>query len=140
MEISASVSLWVGIIGTLVGIVGLGIAIYQWAILNEKKKRAKEIQYLFVGMANIATMKVQKYYNLVNIELKESEERTLARIYNTMADDLSEVSSLATALESSIDPNSSASTEVLERNIKMSQLNNELQEESLKNPSRKKTK
>jgi len=43
MNISAEVSFWVGVAGLLIGIIGLGIAIYQWAVLNESKKRKKEI-------------------------------------------------------------------------------------------------
>ena len=39
MEISETVSLWVGAIGTLVGVISGGIAIYQWAVINESTMR-----------------------------------------------------------------------------------------------------
>lgn len=130
MDLLQGISLSVGVIGT-------GIAIYQWAILNEKKKKTQEIQYLFVGMSNLATSKIQKYYNLMNITLAESKDRELPKAYNMAADDFAEISSLATALESSIDPDSSASTQVLKRSIEQNKLNNQLQEEGLKNPLRK---
>jgi len=45
-----TISLWVGIIGT-------AIAIYQWAVLNENKKKLSELQYLFAGINSSALQK-----------------------------------------------------------------------------------
>ncbi len=50
MVIDDTVSLWFGGIGTLVGVIGLGIAIYQWAVINEGKKRRSELQYILAGI------------------------------------------------------------------------------------------
>ena len=61
MEISASTSFWIGAIGTLVGILSVGIAIYQWAVLNEAKKRRHEIQFILAGVGHLALSKCQSW-------------------------------------------------------------------------------
>jgi hypothetical protein len=66
MVISETVSLWVGGIGTLVGIISAGIAIYQWAVINEGKKRKSELQYILAGINNAAIQKQLAWQNQIN--------------------------------------------------------------------------
>jgi hypothetical protein len=57
----------VTIISLLVGIIGTGIAIYQWAVLNESAKRKKEIQFLLAGVSNISLAKQQAWINQISL-------------------------------------------------------------------------
>ena len=66
MEISSVVSFWIGVSGTLVGIIGTGIAIYQWAVLNETNKRKSELQYILAGINNAALQKQVSWQNQIN--------------------------------------------------------------------------
>jgi len=140
MEISPAVSFWVGVIGTVVGIVGCGIAIYQWAIINENKKRRQENQFLLAGIGHLALSKMQAWNNQIRLlpRPNSDEELEIFRIHTSARDDLGEVYSLASALEGTIDSRTSATTALLEKGMRQAELNNKLQEIGLQNPTRPK--
>jgi len=124
-------------ISLLVGIIGTGIAIYQWAVLNESKKRKKEIQFLLAGVSNISLAKQQAWINQISLlnSPQDPEQLAHARSCFRARDDLGEIQSLVAALEGSIDSDSSATTAILQKTLTDSQLNNKIQEEALKNPT-----
>ncbi|WP_318468308.1 hypothetical protein [Photobacterium leiognathi] len=130
MDIASTISLLVGIIGT-------GIAIYQWAVLNESKKRKKEIQFLLAGISNLSLAKQQAWINQISLlnQPQEAEQLAHARSCVRARDDLSEIQSLVAALEGSIDSDCSATTAILEKTLEQTKLNNQIQAESLKNPT-----
>ncbi len=138
MEISASTSFWVGAIGTLVGILSAGIAVYQWAVLNEAKKRRHEIQFILAGVGHLALSKCQSWNNQIELLARpeKAEDLGIFRIYASARDDLMQIHSIVTALEGTIDSNSSASKALLQKSIEQARLNNELQETALKNSTR----
>lgn len=125
------------ILSLLFGFIGTGIAIYQWAVLNESKKRNKEIQYLLAGISNLSLAKQQAWINQISLlnNPQDPEQLAHARSCFRARDDLGEVHSLVSALEGVIDSENSATTSILEKSLKQSKLNNQLQEESLKNPT-----
>ena len=137
MQISAEVSLWIGIIGTLAGVGGLGFAIYQWAVLSQSKKRRQEIQFLLAGVGHLALAKVQAWNNQISLLPRPNEDQDLQvfRIHEHAKDDLAEIYSLVSALEGTIDSEKSATTALLKKNIEQNELNNKLQEIGLKNPT-----
>ena len=139
MEISSTVSFWIGISGTIVGIIGTGIAIYQWAVLNETNKRKSELQYILAGINNAALQKQVSWQNQMNTlpKLESSEDWEKGRLYLRAKDDMGEIASLAVALEGAIDIKNSAIGKMLEQSIEMVRKNNELQNEGLKNPTLK---
>jgi hypothetical protein len=134
MEIGSTISLLAGIIGT-------GIAIYQWAVLNESKKRKKEIQFLLAGISNLSLAKQQSWINQISLlnSPQDPEQLAHARSCFRARDDLGEIQSLVTALEGSIDSDCSATTAILGKTLDQTRLHNQIQEESLKNPTLPKT-
>ena len=142
MEISATVSFWIGIVGIIVGLIGLGIAIYQWAVIDESKKQLVKIQYTLAGVGTLALAKVQAWNNQASLlpKLETNEDLAMLRVHSNARDDLMEISSLVSALEGSIDPESSATTTLLEKAINQGKLNNELQKIGLENPTIQKSK
>jgi len=125
------------ILSLLFGFIGTGIAIYQWAVLNESKKRNKEIQYLLAGVSNLSLAKQQAWINQISLlnNPQDPEQLAHARSCVRARDDLSEVHSLVSALEGVIDSDNSATTSILKKSLEQSKLNNQLQEEGLKNPT-----
>jgi hypothetical protein len=125
------------IISLLVGIIGTGIAIYQWAVLNESAKRKKEIQFLLAGVSNISLAKQQAWINQISLlkNPQDPEQLAHARSCFRARDDFSEIQSLVAALELSIDSDNSATTSILQKTLTDSQLNNQIQAEGLKNPT-----
>lgn len=144
MEISAELSFWIGVIGTSVGVISLGVTVYQSAVMNERKKhqldqkkKLSEIQYLLAGVGNLALAKVQAWHNQASLLPKPQDDKDLEmfRVHSNAKDDLMEVSSLVSALEGTIDLKFSATTQLLEKSIEQSKLNNELQKIGLENPT-----
>lgn len=125
------------VISLCVGIIGTAIAIYQTAVINESKKRHRELQFLLAGISNIALAKHQSWINQGNWlpEPVGDHEKQLYRIHARARDDFAEIANTVSALEGTIDSESSAITAMLEKGIKQVQLNNELQNEGLKNPT-----
>ena len=124
-------------IGLIVGIIGTAIAIYQFAVINENKKRKAEMQFLLAGIGNIALSKQQTWNNQISWlpNPQNPVELENVRIHTRARDDFIEISSLVSALEGAIDIDSSASTKMLERSIEDGELNNKLQTVSLENPT-----
>lgn len=122
----------------LVGIVGTGIAIYQWGVLNEAKKRRQELQYLLAGVSHAAMSKAQAWINQISLIPPPASHEDLAflRIHGRARDDLMEIHNLVSALEGTIDPDSSAITAILQKTLKQGELNNEIQRVALENPNR----
>lgn len=138
MEISATTSFWIGAVGTVVGILSAGIAVYQWAVLNEAKKRRNEIQYILAGVGHLALSKCQSWNNQIALLARpeNADGLSIFRVHASARDDLMQIHSLVTALEGTIDSESSASRALLQRAIDQVKLNNELQETALRNPTR----
>ncbi|MDV6347094.1 hypothetical protein R2083_06145 [Nitrosomonas sp. Is35] len=138
MEISASASFWIGMIGTLVGVLSGGIAVYQWAVINEAKKRRHEIQFILAGVGHLVLSKCQSWNNQIALLARPETADGLGifRVHVSARDDMNEIHSLVTALEGTIDSSSSASKALLQKSIEQAKLNNELQETALKNPTR----
>ncbi len=138
MEVSESTSFWIGVVGTLVGVISAGIAIYQWAVINEAKKRRHEIQFILAGIGHLALSKCQAWDNQIALLTKPGsiEDLKVFQVHVSAKDDLIEIHSLVTALEGTIDPDSSASKSLLHKSIEQAKLNNELQEAALRNPTR----
>lgn len=138
MEISESMSFWIGVIGTFMGILSTGIAIYQWAVINETKKRRHEIQFILAGVGHLVLGKCQSWDNQIGLLARPETANDLGifRAYASVRDDLIEIKNLVSALEGTVDSNSSASIALLQKGIEQAKLNNELQEIALKNPTR----
>jgi hypothetical protein len=139
MEISSAVSFWIGITGTLIGIIGTGIAIYQWAVLNETNKRKSELQYILAGINNAALQKQVSWQNQMNTlhKFESAQDWEMERVYLKAKDDMGEIASLAIALEGAINIEESAIGKMMDKSIEMVRKNNELQSEGLKNPTLK---
>ncbi|PSV14406.1 hypothetical protein [Photobacterium kishitanii] len=137
MEISATVSFWVGAIGTFVGIISTGIAVYQWAMINESNKRKSELQYLLAGINNAAIQKQMAWQNQINTlpKFESPQDWEMGRLYLRARDDMGEIASLTIALEGTIDAENSAITAMMDKSISLVQKNNQLQAEGLKNPT-----
>ena len=137
MTISAELSFWIGVVGTLFGILGTGISIYQWAVINENKKRRQEIQFVLAGVGNLALSKVQAWNNQLSLlpRPKEETELEIFRVHSHARDDLAEIHSLASALEGTIDSECSATSALLKKGIEQNELNNKLQSVGLQNPT-----
>lgn len=136
MIIDDTISLWFGGIGTLVGIIGLGIAIYQWAVISENKKRKSELQYILAGINNAVIQKNLTWQNQINTlpKLESQQDWETGRLYLRARDDFAEIASLTIALEGTIDIDSSAISAMMDKSIDIVQKNNALQSEGMKNP------
>lgn len=136
MEINETVSLWFGGIGMLVGLIGTGIAIYQWAVINEGKKRKNELQYLLAGINSLALQKQVAWQNQISVlgTPNTPEEWEIARLNVRARDEVSEIASLTVALEGAIDTDNSAITAMMDKYTEIAEKNNRLQTEGMKNP------
>lgn len=124
------------IIISVVGVIGTAIAIYQWGVLNESKKRRSELQFLLAGIHQLALSKQIEWNNQMNLLPKPQNEKDMEviRSHARARDNLMEIGSTITALENVIDTDTSAIQAMLEKTIEQAKLNNELQNEGLKNP------
>ena len=129
-EISEIISLSVGIIGST-------IAVYQCAILRENKKRKNEIQHILAGINHTALQKQMSWQNQMNTlaKLETTQDLEYLRTLLRAKDDFQEIVGLTPALEGTIDTENSAIIKLMEKSIKITKLNNELQAEGLKNPT-----
>jgi len=127
----------VQLIISIVGVIGTAVAIYQWAVLNESKKRRHELQFLLAGIHQLALSKQIEWNNQMSFLPRPQSDKDLEilRIHARARDNLMEIGSAITALEGVIDTDSSAISAMLEKTIKQSVLNNRLQAEGLKNPT-----
>ena len=129
------------VIFSIVGVIGTGVSIYQWAILNESKKRRKELQFLFAGIHQMALSKQLEWNNQINFLPSPEDEKDfeIIRIHTRARDNLMEIGNAITAFENVIDTESSALESMMKKTIKQSELNNELQNIGSKNPILKTT-
>lgn len=120
-----------------VGIIGTGISVYQWAVINESKKRKNELQYLLAAIHSLALSKQQGWNVQMTLLPSPKDEQQLEnlRIHARARDDFVEMSSLASTLEGTIATDSSAISALLKQALENSKLNNLLQEEALRNPT-----
>lgn len=125
------------ILMSIVGVIGTSIAIYQWAVLNESKKRSTELQFLLAGIHQLALSKQLEWNNQMSLLPKPQNEKDMEiiRIHARARDNLMEIGSTITALENVISTDTSAIQKMLEKTISGAKLNNELQTEALRNPS-----
>jgi len=117
MVISETVSLWFGGVGMLVGLVSTGIVIYQWAVINEGKKRKNEFQYILVGINAAANQKQRAWQNQISLPTKPAtpEEWNITRILVRARDDIMELANLTSALEGTIDTENSAIVAMMDK-------------------------
>ena len=134
MDIESAISL-----GT--GIVGAAAAIYQYAVLKERKKRDAQLQFILAGISNAALSKTQAWLNQISLLPQPANESDLLifRVHTRAKDDLTEIHNLAAALEGVIDHENSAITTLLNKIAEQGEINNKIQEIGLKNPTRVKT-
>lgn len=113
-----------------------GVAIYQWAKLRSDKKSHQKAQFTIAGINSLALQKQQTWNQQINLlpQPQHQADIEIARPYIRARDDFSELAVLATALENTVDPNSSAIKKLLQKAINIVKQNNELQNEGLKNP------
>jgi hypothetical protein len=125
------------IIMSMVGVIGTSIAIYQWAVLNESKKRRSELQFLLAGIHQLCLAKQLEWNNQISSLSKPQDQKDMEifRIHERARDNASQIGSIITALENVIDTDNSAIQDMLKKTIEGSKLNNELQREGLKNPT-----
>lgn len=124
----------------LISVVGTGIAIYQYAVLNESKKRHHELQFLFAGIHQLTMAKRMEWDNQISLlpPTQNDKDMEIVRVHVRARDNLVEIGSAITALESVINTDSSAISAMLEKTIKQAELNNQLQTEASKNPTLRK--
>jgi len=120
-----------------VGIIGTGISVYQWAVINESKKRKHELQYLLASIHSLALSKQQGWNVQINLLPSPKDEQQLEnlRIHARARDDFVEMANLASTLEGTIATDSSAISALLKQTFENTRLNNLLQEEALRNPT-----
>ena len=124
-------------ISLAVGIIGTAIAIYQAAVIRETKNRYRELQYILAGISNMAIGKNQSWVNQGYFlgDGSSDHDREILRLHARARDDFAEMANAISSLEGTIDPNSSAITDMLKKMKEQIQINNELQAEGLKNPT-----
>lgn len=120
----------------IISLVSSAIAVYQFAILRESKKRRSEIQYVLAAINNAALQKQQSWQNQIATLPKIETDKDLecGRVHLKARDDFGEIAQLAAALEGTIDVDSSAISKLMDKARDIVKKNNELQEEGLKNP------
>lgn len=122
---------------SIIGVLGTVIAIYQYAVLNESKKRRHELQFLFAGIHQFTLSKRMEWDNQISLLPKPQNDRDMEiiRVHVRARDNLMAIGNAITALESVIDTDSSAISAMFEKTIKQVELNNRLQTEGSKNPT-----
>lgn len=121
---------YVTIISFIFGAISALFATYERAVIVESKKRRTEIQYLLAGIGNTATSKQIAWNNQISL-LPPPDNKNDTEVYKAHVrarDDLLEIYGLVSALEGTVDSTGSASTRILEKNIKQAELNKRLQQ------------
>lgn len=113
-----------------VGIIGTAIAIYQWAIINESKKRSAELQYLLAGISQMALSKHQAWNTQIRINPQPKNEHDLKvmQVQSRARDDFMGIHALVSALEGTINIETSAITAMMEKTLKQGEVNNKIQQ------------
>ncbi|MBU2969071.1 hypothetical protein KO527_06900 [Pseudoalteromonas sp. C2R02] len=117
------------ILGLIFGVIGTGIAIYQTAVINESKKRKHELQYLLAGINAAANQKQMAWQNQISmLNPTTKEEFEVAQVYVRARDDITEVATLSSALEGTIDSNNSAILSMMDKYKVITDKSNEVSE------------
>jgi len=113
----------------LLGALGTFIAVYQAAVLRESRKRKEELQYLLISIGQVAIHKQQAWDKLIEM-LEDTDTREVRKSYMKAANDMKEIHSMASTLESVIDSQRSASSSMQERLLRdlAARQNSEFQE------------
>ncbi len=121
----------------IIGVIGTAVAIYQWAVLNESKKRRSELQFLFAGIHQLTLSKQIEWNNQMSFlpRVQNDKDLEILRVHARARDNLMEIGSAIAALENVIDTDSSAITAMLEKTLAQTEVNNRIQTEGLKNPT-----
>ncbi|WP_339719037.1 hypothetical protein [uncultured Paraglaciecola sp.] len=116
--------------GLIVGLIGTGIAIYQWAVINESKKRKNELQYILAGINASAIQKQTAWQNQISLlqQPKTPEEWRIAQLCVRARDDVTEIGNLTSALEGTIDTENSAIVSMMDKHKKIVEKAKELHE------------
>ena len=124
------------ILGALT-VISTGIAIYQFAVIREGKKRKHEVQFLLAGVNALALQKQQSWNNQIGTLGDLHAEGMLEKAAPLVRarDDFTELAGLTSSLEGAIDTDFSAITKLMDKALAVTVKNNELQAEGLKNPT-----
>ncbi len=116
------------ILGLLFGFIGTGIAVYQTAVINEGKKRKHELQYLLAGINAAAVQKQTTWQNQISLMSppESPEEYKVAQAYVRARDDATEIATLSSALEGTIDTGNSAILSMMDKYKAITDKNNEM--------------
>jgi hypothetical protein len=116
------------------GLIGTVIAIYQFGVLRESRKRKGELQYILAGINSSANLKQQFWQNQITImgRPETPEEIEVYKLHFRAKDGFAEIAQLATALEGVIDPDESAIAKMTDKGLEMIKKSNEMQEEFYK--------
>src|SRR5690554_2872300 len=117
-------------LGLIGGLIGTGIAIYQWAVINESKKRKNELQYILAGINASAIQKQTAWQNQIALlqPPKTPEEWKIAQLCVRARDDVTEMANLTSALEGTIDTENSAIVSMMDKHKKIVEKGKELRE------------
>jgi len=136
-ELVNQIGLWVGAAGGLFGIFGILVAVFQWAIIRERKRELVEAQFLIAGINSTALQQQQAWTNQIALYQKP-ETQSEFELYQFLVrarDDAALIAQLAVTMESAINAETSAIHENSRKSIEYQKLTNKLQEETLKKPS-----
>lgn len=116
------------ILGLLFGFIGTGIAVYQTAVINEGKKRKHELQYLLAGINAVAVQKQGTWQNQISLlsPPESPEEHKVTQAYVRARDDATEIATLSSALEGTIDTGNSAILSMMDKYKSITDKNNEM--------------
>jgi len=125
-------SFWFGVVGTLFGVVGTSVSIYQFAASRASSKRQRELQFVLASINSIALQKQ------VSFELQYDVYKDLYRgehldldVVRTMAmakSAFSELAQMTVALEGTIDVKESAILDIQRRANIAAELFNDFKE------------
>jgi hypothetical protein len=117
-------------LGLIVGVIGTFIAVYQWAVINESKKRKNELQYILAGINACAIQKQTSWQNQISLlqPPKTPEEWRIAQLCVRARDDVTEIGNLTSALEGTIDTENSAIVSMMDKHKKIVEKGKELRE------------
>ncbi|MES3008842.1 MAG: hypothetical protein V4751_13835 [Pseudomonadota bacterium] len=129
---------WDETLNLALAILSTSIAIYQWAVINERKDRDRKMQFLLASVSHTALSKAQEWINQISLfpPPQNDTDLQILRLHARARDEIVGISNLVSALEGAIDPKSSAITAILEKTLKQGELNNQIQQVGLLNPTR----
>ncbi len=134
----------VNLLSSIVGLIGAGVGIWQWAKNNAHKEKDKELQNVLASLANLATMKQHSWSNSISVLFLEdhkgqhtinTEERLMTfRLAARARDDMKEIYTTAAALEGTLNNEESAILKNMQKQLEQAKLQNKIAEEIKKYP------